>query len=89
MELQLLQVSRDNSNVRDVLINVWTHLAQLSAVMVFPLLAELGTDWKMLSPTSAQFVRRGSTGELSQQSEDPYLLDSVKFEKNCRRHCHD
>jgi hypothetical protein len=32
---------------------------------------------------------RGSTGELGKQSEDAYLLDYVKFEKNWRRHCHD
>jgi hypothetical protein len=60
-----------------------------AAVMVFPLLAELGTDWKMLSATRAQFVPRGSAGELGKQSEDPYLLDYVKFEKNWRRHCPD
>jgi hypothetical protein len=56
---------------------------------VFPLLAELGTDWEMLSPTRAQFVRRGSAGELGKQSEDPFLLDYVKFEKNWRKDCPD
>jgi hypothetical protein len=85
----LLQLSRENSNVSDVFINVWTHLAQPSAAEGLSLLAELGTDWKMLSPTRAQFVRRGSAGELGKQSADPYLLDYVKFEKNWRKHCPD
>ena len=57
--------------LRDLLINAWTHIAQLSAGIVFRFWPNLVPDWKMLSATRRQFVRHGSKGELGKQSEDP------------------
>jgi hypothetical protein len=54
--------------------DTWTHTAQPSAGIVFPVLAELGTGSKDVKRDWTAARSRRSGGELGKQSEDPSFL---------------